>query len=93
MTKKITKRSTNCRGKSRRVRGGKQTKKNYRRKRMSVKRMSRKMKGGERCYDRYGQIDSYGGYYDEDGNRNANCPNKRDDDDNDDWYTKRYGKN
>ena len=55
--------------------------------------MSRKMKGGERCYDRYGQIDSYGGYYDEDGNRNANCPNKRDDDDNDDWYTKRYGKN
>ena len=90
MTKKITKRSTKSRGKS--------TKKNYRRKimsvkKMSVKKMSRKMKGGERCYDRYGQIDSYGGYYDEDGNRNANCPNKRDDDDNDDWYTKRYGKN
>jgi hypothetical protein len=94
MTKKISKRTTKGRSKTRRSRGGKKTKKNYRRKRMSVKRMSRKMKGGEKCFDRYGEIDSYGGLYDEDGDRNLNCPNVRDyvDDDDDDYNTKRYGK-
>ena len=95
MTKKISKRTTKGRSKTRRSRGGQKTKKNYRRKRMSVKRMSRKMKGGEKCFDRYGDIDSYGGLYDEDGDRNLNCPNVRDyadDDDNDDYNTKRYGK-
>jgi hypothetical protein len=96
MTKKISKRTTKGRSKTRRSRGGKKTKKSYRLTRKVVKKIKSIMKGGERCFDRYGDIDSYGGLYDEDGDRNLNCPNKRDydddHDDDDDYNTRRYGK-
>ena len=56
MTKKISKRTTKGRSKTRRSRGSK-TKKSYRLTRKVVKKIKSIMKGGERCFDRYGDID------------------------------------